>query len=733
MARAPKNATVLCMDVGFAMSHSNQGEESPFEQAKKIMMLFLQRQVFAESKDETAVVLFGTDDTDNALADGDQYQNITVQRHLMLPDFDLLNEIQSVIQPGSEQADFLDALIVCMDILQKETLGKKYEKLHIAVFTDLSSPFSVDQLEVIVANLKKAGITLQFFLPFSLDDEDTDTADGGNGREDTGNANRHHGPGKGLSAEQKEGIQMVRQIMFSLEGEDGLDEVYTFRDSMERLSIFKKIERRPMAWPCQLTIGSSLSIRIVGYKSVTEEKVKKSWSVVDGKTLKKDDVQKETVYCLDNDEETEIQKDDTIQGFRYGSDIVPFSKVDQDQMKYKTEGKCFAVLGFTKSSQIDRTHYMGNQVLKIFSPKDDKDAAVALSALIHALDETDMVAIVRYAYDRRSNPQVGVAFPQIKDKYECLVYVQLPFMEDLRQYLFSSLKNNKKFTPTDDQLTAIDSLIDSMSLVHDDDDEDDEESKDDLFKPSRIPNPQFQRLFQCLQHKALSPDDPLPPIDQQLLDMLDMPSEVKAHCQASLQKVKASFPLQEATKRKEQKTGQDIFEEKNPEPDAKKAKGEDDDFNLLQMVDGNITSVGSVSPDEDFIILVRQKSTSFKEVSRQLIEQIYKYLETKQTQYYLKSMRCIKSFRGEAIRMSEFQLFNDFLRSLKEKLGGSSLMEFWDIVVQDKITLITREESNGSSVTPDEAKLFLEQEEKKAKETVMEDEEGDVDDLFDMI
>lgn len=45
-------------------------------------------------------------------------------------------------------------------------------------------------------------------------------------------------------------------------------------------------------------------------------------------------------------------------------------------------------------------------------------AAVALSALIRALDSLKMAAIVRYAYDRRSNPQVGAAFPCIKEKYE---------------------------------------------------------------------------------------------------------------------------------------------------------------------------------------------------------------------------------------------------------------------------------------------------------------------------
>lgn len=43
----------------------------------------------------------------------------------------------------------------------------------------------------------------------------------------------------------------------------------SFRESLERLSMFKKIERKPVPWPCQLTIGPNLSIRIVAYKSVS--------------------------------------------------------------------------------------------------------------------------------------------------------------------------------------------------------------------------------------------------------------------------------------------------------------------------------------------------------------------------------------------------------------------------------------------------------------------------------
>lgn len=347
-----KAAVVLCMDVGVAMGNSFPGEESPLEQAKKVMTMFVQRQVFSESKDEIALVLYGTESTDNALAGKDQYQNITVHRHLMLPDFDLLEDIGNKIQPSSQQADFLDALIVCMDLIQRETIGKKFGKKHIEVFTDLSSPFSEDQLDIIICNLKKSGISLQFFLPFPVDKI------GEPGKTEDHDSSFDHCapsfPQKGLTEQQKEGIRMVTRVMLSLEGKDGLDEIYSFSESLQQLCVFKKIERRSLPWPCQLTIGPNLSIRIVAYKSIVQEKFKKSWVVVDARTLKKEDIQKETVYCLNDDDETEVSKEDTIQGFRYGSDIIPFSKVDEEQMKYKSEGKCFSVLGFCKSSQVHR-------------------------------------------------------------------------------------------------------------------------------------------------------------------------------------------------------------------------------------------------------------------------------------------------------------------------------------------------------------------------------------------
>lgn len=47
---------------------------------------------------------------------------------------------------------------------------------------------------------------------------------------------------------------------------------------------------------------------------MTEERLKKTWIMVDAQSNKKDDMKKETVYCLDDDNETEVQREDTIQG-----------------------------------------------------------------------------------------------------------------------------------------------------------------------------------------------------------------------------------------------------------------------------------------------------------------------------------------------------------------------------------------------------------------------------------
>lgn len=61
-------------------------------------------------------------------------------------------------------------------------------------------------------------------LPFPVDADEGAAADG----DRPGPRHPPHS-GKGLSQEQKQGLEMVRQVMTSLDEEDGLDEVHVFR------------------------------------------------------------------------------------------------------------------------------------------------------------------------------------------------------------------------------------------------------------------------------------------------------------------------------------------------------------------------------------------------------------------------------------------------------------------------------------------------------------------------
>ena len=56
------------------------------------------------------------------------------------------------------------------------------------------------------------------------------------------------------------------------------------------------------------------------------------------------------------------------------------------------------------------------------------------------------------------------------------------------------------------------------------------------------------------------------------------------------------------------------------------------------------------------------------------------------------------------LQHSETEMFNAFLRELKNDLIGTRYVAFWDNVVSAGVTLISKTESGDSTVTPEEAK-----------------------------
>ncbi|XP_076456340.1 X-ray repair cross-complementing protein 5-like [Babylonia areolata] len=492
---ATKEAIAIVLDVGPSMCSAAPGEATSLQMAIQAITMILQRKMFSESKDEVALVLFGTQDTENPLVDGDSYEHVSIARHLAVADFELLQMVQNDIQPGDSPADFIDAMVVAMDHMESGLQGKRgFGSKRLIVLSDLASPFGDDQLETVMDVIQKFNVEINFIGP-DLDDEEEDKGEGGGGGGEGGASSGGGGGGgqKEKTPQQRAGEAMAKYMLEKTGGAS-----YSFNEALPALSYFQSRQVRPTAWKCVLEIGPNLKIPINGYIKVKEFKLKQSWKRVYAKDPDMA-VKTERTFHLDDEEKTEVDRDDIVEGYCYGSDRVPMTAEDKESMKYQSE-KCLKVLGFTKAENVRRSHYMGDSCLSVSAEKGDEAAAVALSALINALYETNCVAIARRVYAARNAPRIGCLLPQIKAGYECLYWIELPFAEDLRTYTFGSLPTkdniafNKKYAPSEEQLTAVDNLITSMDLSTAAEDEDGE--KCEAFKPKLMFNPYFQRVYQ---------------------------------------------------------------------------------------------------------------------------------------------------------------------------------------------------------------------------------------------
>ncbi len=85
-----------------------------------------------------------------------------------------------------------------------------------------------------------------------------------------------------------------------------------------------------------------------------------------------------------------------MKAYKYGKSLIPFPKYDEKLMKYSAT-KCMQLIGFTDNKSVPRHHFMGNVECVCAEPS-DPHAAVALSALIHALAGNLVPRYVSFLY-----------------------------------------------------------------------------------------------------------------------------------------------------------------------------------------------------------------------------------------------------------------------------------------------------------------------------------------------
>ena len=78
-------------------------------------------QILGSVKDEVALILLGSDETGNSL----NYRNIKVTHPLALPSWEMVQFVND-LKGTTVNGDWLDAVVVAMDVLKKETEYVQY-------------------------------------------------------------------------------------------------------------------------------------------------------------------------------------------------------------------------------------------------------------------------------------------------------------------------------------------------------------------------------------------------------------------------------------------------------------------------------------------------------------------------------------------------------------------------------------------------------------------------------
>jgi hypothetical protein len=526
MARNEIEGLVILLDVGVSMSNQLNRTTTCLQACVDIIQMIAQRKMFQSSKDEIALILYGTHGTANELWNGnddedDHYAHVTVARQLSQVDWKLIDYIQNNIVTSNLEGDLLDGLVIASNHFHEDqNKSKKFKEKRIFVLTDYScSTNDSDKLDLISKGLSKHGIKVNVISPFSSEQEDHHHQNEEHATTSTDSSKNHQNDDNGF-VYRKEMTRKQQQVLVKLreicEQTDGA--VYSFEEALTLLSIYQAKSVISAGTKFTLNIGKNFHLPIVSMIKCKENKpdifkFKKVYAKDDTIELKTD----RACFTKDDEQRDLDEKTDVVDAYRYGSTYVPID-ADADLLKLKVE-KCFSLLGFTKSQHIRRHYYLSDSVQQI-NPDSaaDKNVHEAFVNIIHAMYVENVCGLVRKVFNVRSSPELGCLIPYLSKELTCMFYVALPFEDDLKKFTLESFSLKKKSQPNETQLNLIDQLIDHMDLTpnHEEEEEEDDGDKSNTYNPHIVFNPYIQRMFQSIGLRATNPKADLPQFEDHI-------------------------------------------------------------------------------------------------------------------------------------------------------------------------------------------------------------------------
>jgi ATP-dependent DNA helicase 2 subunit 2 len=438
--------------------------------AKDSLILHVQQKIVQmPSKSEIGLVAIGSADSDNNLAlSKGGYENICEMRPITPVDIPLLKQLHS-LEHGLDAGDWLDAVVVAMDMIIRHCEKKKYEK-SIVMITNGGRPIQdVEQMDLIAQSCTDMNIRFRFYCIENLTSSVTL-------------------PSSSNDTLQKF-IDQVGGEICSVSDEKILKGTMS-RGSVTSQSVFRGIL---YISPKNYEERDKVGISVWAYtktKQSTLPSLKKRGRDADGNTEEVGFVRN---YVHEDDNTQEVDFMTLIKAHAYGREDVPVSKDDVDNIKIRGE-KEMIVLGYMSSKEIALDQLMGN--VDIIVPDRDGSAQMvtAFVAFATALKNRGDVAIVRWVRRANDAPKLYTVWAGMEGTNSCLYAIRHPFVEDFRPCPFPNLSAEKR-KKVADQPGSKDDLSEAVDVFIQNADASTLEYRDEF-------NPVIQKFFELVNHKA---------------------------------------------------------------------------------------------------------------------------------------------------------------------------------------------------------------------------------------
>lgn len=758
-----KECCVVVLDVGSSMGVPGVGSGlTGLDKAKQALrQLISQKLLFGAKQDEVALVLAGTDATDNNLNQqtGD-YEHITELRSLARADLDFLTLVDTINNEDGE-ADIVDAILVGMEVIVSRVKKLKFAK-RIFVITDAAAPIhdqdQMDQIaaEMVAQDLKINIIGIGFQQPEDDDDDSDDDEDGGVKAE----APRDN-PDDKRADQTKANESKLRAFADKVQGV-----VFSAQSAIEMMSEVRK--KSNISKRTKLTLNLTIGPLQIPVKTFTKSQQrglptlsKESQKAPDYDPEKKVSMQRlyvpKDLDLVANAPAQGAEGEEKSKMYKYGRRTVTVTSANEDELiklPPPTDEKCLSVIGFTNAKSVERFHSL-SAVDVVFADKIDpkksstKRTQVMFSAFVNACAILDRVPIVRYNYRNGLNPKLGVLLPKVKADKECFYFHVLPTTEDIRSFPFSSLDELHK--PSNTQLHAARNLVDSMDLMEAFEDEDGDLIE--ALKPKNTYNPVLQRFYQNLEVRALDETAAIQPLDPAVRKYIEFGDEFQERddVAAAIADFAAAFPfkkIEKAAKAKKKRKNWSDFEEelgdiqlgankkvKSEDQDNDDDEDDDLDVDFAQAAAGVVSTVSRHKPVADFVAmcgrrdfdLVSEAFTQMWEVAQEKVDSSMGDLQ------FQTALDCLLAMKQEAIKHQEPGLFNDGLKPLKARYSNKPSPNFWEFVVDKGLMPVVADEDGDSFFTLETAKEFMTSTQAPSASTGLSADLGDSDSDDDLL